>query len=93
MVDTKDSKKEKEEFLSVRISNPAAVLWIGEADSISSYNTQGDFDILPHHANFITIVQNRPIIIQVRGGEKREFNFESAIIYTHRDSVEIFANI
>ncbi|MCH8889289.1 hypothetical protein IID26_02610 [Patescibacteria group bacterium] len=83
----------KEEFLSVRVSNPDAVLWLGEADSVSSRNLQGDFDILPQHANFITIIQNNPIIIQIRGGEKKEFHFDSAIIYTYKDSVQIFANI
>ena len=83
----------KEEFLSVRVSNPDAVLWLGEADSVSSHNSQGDFDILPQHANFITIIQNNPIIVQIRGGEKKEFHFDSAIIYTYRDSVQIFANI
>lgn len=87
------AEEQKEEFLSVRVSNPDSVLWLGEANSVSSHNSQGDFDILPRHANFITIIQNKPIIVRVRGGGKKEFRFDSAIIYTHSDSVQIFANI
>jgi len=87
------AEKQKEEFLAVRVSNPDAVLWLGEAESVSSYNSQGEFDILPQHANFITIIQKKPIIIRIRGGEKKEFNFDSAVIYNHRDVVQIFANI
>lgn len=86
-------EKQIKEFINVRVSNPDTVLWIGEADSVSSSNSQGDFDILPRHANFITIIQNKPIIIQVRGGGEKKFLFDSAIIYTHKNSVQIYANI
>src|SRR3989344_8010632 len=52
--------------LTVKIISPTQTLFDGEAYSISSVNSLGKFDILPYHANFITLVQKVPIILRVR---------------------------
>jgi len=52
--------------LTVKIISPTQTLFDGEAYSISSINSSGKFDILPYHANFITLVQKVPIILRVR---------------------------
>ena len=65
--------------LTVKILSPTQTIYDGEAFSISSVNSLGKFDILPFHANFITLVQKVPIVLRVRkkdAGEKAELGLE-----------------
>ena len=78
--------------LKVRINSPEALLWEGDAVWVSSINTQGPFDILPFHANFISIVENHPIRVNT-GAEIKEFTFERSVIYVHSNSVKIYTHI
>ncbi|OGE64148.1 hypothetical protein A3J13_01435 [Candidatus Daviesbacteria bacterium RIFCSPLOWO2_02_FULL_36_8] len=50
--------------LHVRIISPQELILDTQADSVSSKNASGAFDILPEHANFITMIENSPIIIK-----------------------------
>lgn len=52
--------------LKVKILSPTQTIFDGEAVSVSSVNTDGKFDILPFHANFITLVQKKPIFLRVK---------------------------
>lgn len=54
------------DVLNVKIFSPTQTIFEGEAVSISSVNSVGKFDILPFHANFITLVQKNPIIIRTK---------------------------
>ncbi|OGE14325.1 hypothetical protein A3F00_02000 [Candidatus Daviesbacteria bacterium RIFCSPHIGHO2_12_FULL_37_11] len=82
-----------EETLKLRIVTPRAVVFEGKALSISSTNSKGKFDILPKHANFITIVEQKPIIIRVEGRKRLTFNFPVAIISNVRNQVNIYTDI
>lgn len=86
------AKEKNKLVLKVRISTPQKIVWEGNADSVSSVNPQGPFDILPLHANFITLIREVPIVVRSRGEEK-DYIFKSAVIYMHRDSVRIFGDI
>lgn len=76
--------------LHVRIISPQQVFLDTQANSISSKNTQGNFDILPQHANFITLVENSPIIVRPVGQKPLSFNFPLAIIITSGNTVNIY---
>jgi F0F1-type ATP synthase epsilon subunit len=78
--------------LTVSVKATDKVLWEGEADSVSSTNSQGPFDILPFHSNFISVIENKPIIVKV-GKEKKEYNFSFSVIYAHTNRVQIFTNL
>jgi hypothetical protein len=54
------------DVLNVKIFSPTQTIFEGEAVSISSVNSMGKFDILPFHANFITLVQKTPIIVRTK---------------------------
>lgn len=82
----------KNNILKVRISSPDETMWEGEAYSLSSVNSQGPFDILPFHTNFITIVENQPIKVHTPT-KWEEFTFTNAIIYNRRNEVYIYTNI
>lgn len=80
-----------DKLLDVKIASPRDILYTGKALSVSSKNSSGDFDILAEHANFITIVENQPIIIIDANSQRQVFNFSQAIIFTTLNSVSIFA--
>jgi F0F1-type ATP synthase epsilon subunit len=75
--------------LTVSITSPDRVVWQGSADSVSSTNKKGDFDILPQHANFITIIQNKPIVIRI-GKQTLKFTFEQSVMYTYNNYVSFY---
>ncbi len=79
--------------IHVRISNVADIVWEGEAKSISSENSDGPFDILPMHSNFITLVKNKPIIVRQLDGVKKKYSFRQSVIFVNNNMVKIFAEI
>lgn len=79
--------------LEVRVLSPRKLIYNGQAASISSTNSVGNFDILPEHANFITIVENKPITVRVVDGPEHTFNFPLAIIHTINNRVDIYTDI
>ena len=79
--------------LHVRIISTQQTFFEGEALSVSSKNTQGVFDILPQHANFITIIENSPVVIRTQGQKPQAFKFPMAIIYTTLNTVNIYTYI
>jgi F0F1-type ATP synthase epsilon subunit len=80
------------EMLTVRINSPDRLLWEGKAVSVSSKNSQGPFDILALHTNFVTILENEKIRINT-GSEIKEYTFPRSVIYVHSNSVYIYTNI
>lgn len=81
------------ELLSVRIVSPKKQVYTGQARSVSSENSGGMFDILPEHANFVTLVENKPIVIIDAGGKKFSFQFGLAIIQASSGRVNIYTDI
>ncbi|TSC66664.1 MAG: Uncharacterized protein CEO21_133 [Microgenomates group bacterium Gr01-1014_80] len=80
-------------LLNVRIVTPGAVVYEAQAISVSSINSAGKFDILPQHANFITIVEKSPIIIRMEKNRRLTFNFPVAIIFNMKNIVNIYTDI
>lgn len=88
-----DNKPAQSQILSVKIISPKEDIFNGEALSVSSVNSAGKFDILPEHANFITLVQNVPIEIIKLNKEKVTFTFPLAIIYNTNNKIKIYTDI
>ncbi len=76
--------------LHVRILSPQELILDIEASSVSSKNSQGVFDILPEHANFITLIENYPIIVRIKGQKPQSFKFPLAIIFNSNNQVNIY---
>ena len=77
---------------AVRIQTPESLVWQGSALSLSTTNSAGRFDILPLHANMITIIERQPIEIVTTAGN-RKFVFEKAVLAVKSSDVYIYANI
>ncbi len=82
-----------EAILHLRVSAASKVIWEGEVQSVSSENSNGVFDILPMHSNFITLVQDHAINVIQKDGAKVEYKFKESVILVANNEVKIFANI
>lgn len=82
-------------ILHVKVISPKETIFDGEALSVSSKNSIGPFDILPEHANFITVIEGNPIMIRTPQKEKEPltFNFPLAIIYNINNKVSIYTDV
>lgn len=78
------------ELLTVTIMTPKQTFFKGKVKAVSSKNSQGKFDILAYHANFITIIEGQPIQILTTDNKKLDFNFAQAIISNNQNTVFIF---
>jgi F-type H+-transporting ATPase subunit epsilon len=87
-----DNEQMEPGILSVQILSPRGVVWQGKAQAISSENSQGPFDLLPEHAHFISMINNKPIVVVTNNGEEK-FTFETAVIRLIDNKVNIFVDI
>ena len=81
------------ETLYVRIQSPDKIIWEGEAASISSENTEGVFDVLPHHANFISLLnENAPVIVRLpeKKSDPVEYSFGRTVIFVRNNFVSVY---
>ena len=79
--------------LHVRIISPQQLILDADAQSVSSKNLQGPFDILPQHANFITMIEKAPIYVRIKGQKTQKFDFQMAIILATENKVDIYTYI
>lgn len=85
--------QEINQSLSIRIISPQQLFYDGAATSISSKNSAGNFDVLPAHANFITVIDNQPIVVRPTSGKPLTFKFPLAILYCSNNKVSIFTYV
>ncbi len=78
--------------LSVYVRNAETVLFENKAQSVSSFNEKGAFDILPMHANLISLVQ-KSLIIREENGKITTLAIDQGIIHAHDNTVEVFLGI
>lgn len=79
-------------ILSVIVRDRSGILYQDSAKAISSVNERGIFDILPEHANFISIIQDR-LIIHRHDGSKHEIKLTRGVIKVHQNTVQIYLGV
>src|SRR6266702_2748483 len=82
----------KNQTLHVSILSPERTVFDGQALAISTYNDVGPFDILPFHANLITMIKNS---ITVYHPEKKteKIPCDKGILKVFENTVVIFLGI
>ncbi len=88
----KNSAKTKIQKLEVTIKTPDETLFSGEANSVSSINPYGPFDVLPRHASFISLVREK-IVIYVDKRVRKEFPLQKGVLKNQNNKVKIFLGI
>ena len=78
--------------ISVTIYGPESIIYQGKVKAISSVNEKGDFDILPLHSNFISIVKDF-VILHERQGSKKEYKLNRGVLRLVNNQVSIFVGL
>jgi len=77
----------------VEIKNSEAIIFNGDAKSLSSVNEKGSFDILPFHANFFSIIKEKITIIG-HDDKKTEISVkDNGILRVMENKISIFLGI
>ncbi len=79
-------------LLKISIKNTEEVLFEGEAERISSFNEMGRFDVLPLHANFISMIKQE-LTLFMHHQKIKEMKIDQAIMKVKKDIVHIFLGI
>ena len=77
--------------LSVTVENREKMLYQGPAWAISSTNVRGNFDILPNHSNFITLIKNQ-VVVHTEQGEQK-FSFKDGALWITDNVVKVCLSI
>lgn len=80
------------EKIHLLIRNRVQLLFDEDVKSVTSKNDTGIFDVLPEHANFISIIKS-PLIIGKLDGKKQEINFENGIIKVKDNAVFCYIDL
>jgi F0F1-type ATP synthase epsilon subunit len=79
--------------ITVEIKNSEAIIFSGEAKSLSSINEDGPFDILPFHANFFSIIKEKIMIIN-QDDKKTEIPInDKGIMRVMENKISVFLGI
>jgi F-type H+-transporting ATPase subunit epsilon len=79
--------------LNVIARAPFQLYYQGEAQSVSAVNRIGDFDILPGHADFFSVLSPGEVIIETAAPEPISFNINNGIITVRDNEVLLFVNM
>jgi F-type H+-transporting ATPase subunit epsilon len=78
--------------LSVKAYSFNEIVYEGKAFSVSATNKIGPLDILPGHANMLTILSDCAVIIETTNGEK-QIEISNGILKVSNNSVALFIDL
>ena len=78
--------------LTLFVRNRDEVVFEGEVKSITSGNKKGKFDILPKHANFISLV-NETLIARRLGGGEETITVDQGVLRVKENRIEVYLGI
>ena len=79
-------------LLSIIARSPFHIYYEGPATSVSAANRVGNFDILPGHADFFSVLEPGEVIIET-DSEPISFDITNGIVAVRDDEVMLFANM
>jgi F0F1-type ATP synthase epsilon subunit len=85
----------EKEFLEVKVfCSPALKTenFVGMAEAVSSKNRLGNFDILPRHINFISLIFDE-LTIHTLDKRKIIYKFQRGVLETSENKVRVFLGI
>ena len=78
--------------LTVQILSPDQVLYAGSALSVTSFNDAGRFDVLPAHANFVSLIK-KAVLVRPDAKKRHEFAIEQGVLHCREDNVRVFVGM
>jgi F0F1-type ATP synthase epsilon subunit len=77
----------------LKIASREGIVFEGEVESITSYNEKGKFDVLASHANFISLINKKIMIVKKDQKETQEINIETALMRVRENMVEVYLGV
>lgn len=65
------------------------LIYEGDCETVTSFNDVGEFDVLEHHANFITLIK-KFIVINKGMQDEKKIAIEKGILTANEDIVEVY---
>ena len=81
--------KGSDKTIMVDIRNRKDQFFRGEAKTVSSVNETGEFDVLPEHANFVTLIKAYVVVDKDLTTEKK-FEIDGGVLAAKTDSVDVY---
>ncbi len=81
-----------DDYLELFVRSRTKNYFQGKVKSISSVNQTGEFDILPLHANFITLVTKYLIMDKSLPTEKK-IEFDSAVVSVIGGKIDVYVGV
>jgi F0F1-type ATP synthase epsilon subunit len=78
--------------LHLTILSREYVVYDGLVAAVTSVNDTGNFDILPFHQNFISLIKQKLVFLPVEG-EPTQVTLDTGIMHVNRDRVRVFLGI
>jgi len=82
----------EDQLISAIVRDRNGVLFEGKIDSLTSINDKGEFDVLPLHANFISIIHEF-VTLRAHGKEIKTVPLKTGILAVRDNSIEVFLGI
>lgn len=79
--------------LAVIARAPFHIYYEGMAQVVTTANSVGQFDILPGHADFFSVLIPGDVIIDGTSGEPVKFSIRNGIVAVRNNEVMLFVNI
>lgn len=89
---TTEAKDSSRDTIYVKVYAPYKVYFEGEAHSISAASQTGNFDILPRHHNFITLLVACDIIVRTSTHEET-IRIQGGIMHVKSNRVIVFLDV
>jgi F0F1-type ATP synthase epsilon subunit len=79
--------------MQVKIYAPFKVYYDSSASSVSAKNGTGPFDILPHHKNFISLLQPCDVVVRQDGKPDYILPITRGIMHVKADKTTVFLDV
>jgi F-type H+-transporting ATPase subunit epsilon len=79
--------------MHAKVYTPFKVYFDGPALSISAKNQLGAFDILPHHRNFITLLEPGDLTVRIPDKNDLKMPISKGVMHVKADEVRVFLDV
>lgn len=84
--------KKSDLYLDVDIKSRKKEYYRGQATTLTSINDTGEFDVLPYHANFITLIRNY-IILNERRSDEQRIEIDTGVLSVQDNEVKVYLDL
>lgn len=78
--------------MHIKVYSPFQTYFDDDALSITGTNDTGQFDVLPHHHNFLTLLSAGDLVIQMPGQQQR-IKISRGLMHVKADKVTVFLDV